>query len=84
MEGPECRFRREARARGDIDIAAADSVKALDLNGRLEKQTSSTCTSAELAFDVGCVETTAREERAELLSQLCCLDVVGQRFCFSN
>jgi hypothetical protein len=32
----------------------------------------------------GCVETLAREERAELLSQLSYLDAVGQRFCFSN
>jgi hypothetical protein len=31
MEGPWCRFRREARARGDIDTAVVDSLKALDL-----------------------------------------------------
>ena len=35
-------------------------------------------------IDLGCVETPAREERAELLSQLSYLDAVGQRFCFSN
>jgi hypothetical protein len=34
--------------------------------------------------DLGCVETPAREERAELLSQLSYLDAVGQRFCLSN
>src|SRR5258708_4866918 len=30
MEGPWCRFRREARAREDIDTVAVDSLKALD------------------------------------------------------
>ena len=30
MEGPWCRFRREARARERLDTAVADSLKALD------------------------------------------------------
>jgi hypothetical protein len=38
-EGPWCRFRREARAVSDIDTVVADSLKALDPNGRLEKLT---------------------------------------------
>ena len=42
MEGPCCRFRREARAREATSTlhGVADSLKVLDLNGRLEKQTS--------------------------------------------
>jgi hypothetical protein len=36
------------------------------------------------AIDLGCVKTPARNERAELLSQLSYPDGVGQRFCFSN
>ena len=30
MEGPLCRFRREARAVSDIDTVVVDSLKALD------------------------------------------------------
>ena len=30
MEGPWCRFRREARALSDIDTAVVDSLKVLD------------------------------------------------------
>ena len=32
MEGPWCRFRREARAREDIDTVLVDRLKALDPN----------------------------------------------------
>ena len=32
MERPWCRFRREARAREDIDTATVGSLKALDPN----------------------------------------------------
>jgi len=39
MEGPRCRFRREARAASDIDTALMDSLKVLDPKGRLEKRT---------------------------------------------
>jgi len=39
MEGPQCRVRREARAREHIYTAVMDSLKVLDPNGRLEKRT---------------------------------------------
>jgi hypothetical protein len=37
-KGPWCRFRREARARDDIDTGVVDGLKALDPDGRLEKR----------------------------------------------
>ena len=39
MEGPGADSEEKREPVSDIDIAVADSLKVLDLNGRLEKQT---------------------------------------------
>src|SRR6516165_4901916 len=39
MEGPMCRFRREARARERRRLVVVDSLKRLTPTGRLEKRT---------------------------------------------
>ena len=39
MEGPGADSEEKREPVSDIDIAVADSLKVLDLNGRLEKRT---------------------------------------------